>query len=57
VNILKTDDRLEVDSLAMLGADAEFEMQGITNEPAAPIAGRMYAYAKSIAGRMFLKVM
>lgn len=56
-NILKTDDAFEADSLKVLGIDTEIEMTAITNEPTAPIAGRALLYVKSLAGRMFLKVM
>lgn len=43
-------------TLKLGGADTGVEMTGITNEPAAPAAGKLRIYPKSIAGRMMLKV-
>jgi len=37
------------------GTDTEISMNGITTEPAAPAAGKLFIYAKSIAGRMMPK--
>lgn len=42
-------------SLSLLGTDTDIILNGITNEPAAPSAGTLAIYAKSIAGRMVPK--
>jgi hypothetical protein len=43
-------------TLALLGANTEIVMQGITSEPAAPAADRLALYVKSIGGRMLPKI-
>lgn len=40
---------------SLLGADTGITMTGITNEPAAPTAGNLHLYAKSVAGRLMPK--
>lgn len=42
--------------LQLLGTDPDIEFQAIANEPATPGAGRMFLYAKSIAGRILPKI-
>lgn len=43
-------------TVSLTGTDTGIELNGITNEPAAPSAGILRAYSKSIAGKMFLKI-
>lgn len=43
-------------ALGLLGTDTGIVLAGITNEPAAPAAGRLRLYSKLIAGRMAPKV-
>ena len=58
--VLSADADLTWDSanndLILGGVDTSITMAGITNEPAAPSAGSLTRYNKSIAGRMFPKV-
>ncbi|MCG2690536.1 hypothetical protein L6249_00500 [Candidatus Parcubacteria bacterium] len=42
-------------TLGLGGTDTEITMKAITNEPAAPSAGNLHIYAKSIAGRVLPK--
>ena len=42
-------------TLSLLGTDAEFILQGVTNEPPSPASGNLTIYSKSIANRMIPK--
>ena len=42
-------------TLGLNGADADIDIKGVTNEPAAPVADTIRLYSKSIGGRMMLK--
>jgi hypothetical protein len=43
-------------TLTLSGADTEIDMQGVTNEPAAPAAGVVRQYSKLIAGRATTRI-
>ena len=43
-------------TLELAGTDTEIVLNGVTNEPSAPAAGKMVHYDKSIAGRVVPKV-